>query len=53
MSITGVSHLTFVVHDLDRSARLLVEGLGAREVYESGADVHSLSPWKVFVADGV
>jgi len=53
MSITGISHLTFVVHDLDRSARLLVEGLGAREVYDSGADVHSLSPEKFFVLGGV
>ncbi len=53
MSITGISHLTFVVHDLDRSARLLVEGLGAREVYDSGADTHSLSPEKFFVLGGV
>lgn len=43
MSISGISHLTFLVHDLERTARLLVEGLGARAVYYSGADCHSLS----------
>lgn len=43
MSISGISHLTFVVRDLERTARLLVEGLGARAVYDSGADRHSLS----------
>ncbi|MDR7192935.1 FosX/FosE/FosI family fosfomycin resistance hydrolase [Luteimonas terrae] len=53
MSITGISHLTFVVHDLDRTARLLVEGLGAREVYDSGDRPHSLSREKFFVLGGV
>lgn len=32
MAITGLSHATFVVSDLERSARLFREGLGAREV---------------------
>lgn len=53
MSITGISHLTFVVRDLDRTARLLVEGLGAREVYDSGDRPHSLSREKFFVLGGV
>jgi catechol 2,3-dioxygenase-like lactoylglutathione lyase family enzyme len=35
MPITGLSHLTFVVRDLERSARLWVEGLGAEQVYDS------------------
>ena len=32
MSIVGISHLTFLVSDLERTARFFVEGLGAREV---------------------
>lgn len=53
MAISGISHLTFVVRDLARTARLLVEGLGAREVYDSGDVQHSLSREKFFVLGGV
>ncbi|ASR44222.1 FosX/FosE/FosI family fosfomycin resistance thiol transferase [Xanthomonas citri pv. mangiferaeindicae] len=53
MSISGISHLTFVVRDLARTARLLVEGLGATEVYDSGDRPHSLSREKFFVLGGV
>ncbi len=38
MSNAGISHLTFIVHNLDRTARLLVEGLGARELQDSAID---------------
>ena len=53
MSIAGISHLTFLVRDLERTARLLVDGLGAREVYDSGERTHSLSPEKFFILGGV
>ncbi|MDC7808091.1 FosX/FosE/FosI family fosfomycin resistance hydrolase [Luteimonas sp BLCC-B24] len=53
MAIAGISHLTFLVRDLERTARLLVDGLGAREVYDSGERTHSLSPEKFFVLGGV
>lgn len=53
MSIVGISHLTFLVRDLERTARLFVDGLGAREVYDSGERTHSLSPEKFFVLGGV
>ena len=53
MSIAGISHLTFLVRDLERTARLLVDGLGAREVYDSGERTHSLSPEKFFVLGGI
>jgi catechol 2,3-dioxygenase-like lactoylglutathione lyase family enzyme len=36
MRVRGLSHLTFVVRDVERTARLFVDGLGAREVYDSG-----------------
>lgn len=53
MAITGLSHLTFVVRDLERSARLWVEGLGAEQVYDSGDRFHSRSPEKFFLLGGV
>ncbi|WP_305066871.1 FosX/FosE/FosI family fosfomycin resistance hydrolase [Jeongeupia sp. HS-3] len=53
MTIRGISHLTFIVRDLDRSARLLSEGLGADEVYDSGDKRFSLSGEKFFVLSGV
>jgi fosfomycin resistance protein FosX len=47
--VQGISHLTFVVRDLERMAALLCQGLGAREVYDSGSRQHSLSPEKFFL----
>jgi len=45
----GLSHITFIVRDLERMARLLCEGLGAREVYDSSSHNFSLSREKFFV----
>jgi catechol 2,3-dioxygenase-like lactoylglutathione lyase family enzyme len=53
MPVTGLSHLTFVVRDLKRSARLWIEGLGAEQVYDSGDQFHSHSPEKFFLLGGV
>jgi len=49
----GISHVTFVCRDLGRMAMLLVQGLGAREVYDSGAEQFSLSREKFFLLGGV
>ena len=35
MKIQGISHITYIVSDLDRMATLLCEGLGAVEVYDN------------------
>jgi fosfomycin resistance protein FosX len=43
MSATGLSHITLVVADPERSARLLCDVLGARVVYRSGEETFSLS----------
>lgn len=48
----GISHITFIVRDLERMAELLCQGLGAREVYDSGTRPHSLSPEKFFLLGG-
>lgn len=47
--IEGVSHMTFVVRDLDRMSRVLEGVLGAREVYASGDQTFSVSREKFFV----
>ncbi|MEO8023014.1 FosX/FosE/FosI family fosfomycin resistance hydrolase [Polaromonas sp.] len=49
MAIEGVSHITFIVRDLDRMALFLCEGLGAKEVYDSKARNFSLSREKFFM----
>ena len=53
MAIGGLSHVTFIVSDLERSARLWRDGLGAIEVYDSGAATYSLSAEKFFTLGGV
>ncbi len=52
-AIRGVSHLTFVVRDLEAMSRFLCEGLGASEVYDSAGREHSLSREKFFLLDGL
>lgn len=49
----GISHLTFIVRDLERMAVLLCQGLGASEIYDSAGHDHSLSREKFFLLGGV
>lgn len=51
--ISGLSHLTFVVRDLDKMARIIVEVLGGEEVYSSGEKTFSVSREKFFMAGGI
>lgn len=51
--IEGVSHITFVVRDLDRMARLIIEVLGGTEVYSSGDETFSVSREKFFLVNGI
>ena len=46
---TGLSHMTFIVADLDRMEEVLVGVLGARKVYDSGSDTFSLSEERFFL----
>ena len=50
--ILGLSHITFVVRDLDRMEEILTTVLGARRVYDSGAATFSLSPERFFLVGG-
>ncbi len=53
MAITGISHITFVVRDIDRTAKLWTECLGATEVYDSQSETFSVSREKFLVLGGV
>ncbi|MDB5929931.1 MAG: fosmidomycin resistance protein [Polaromonas sp.] len=53
MAVQGLSHITFVVRDIERMAMFLCEGLGATEVYDSRAIKFSLSREKFFVLGGL
>ena len=47
--IEGLSHMTFIVRDLDRMSDILTGVFDAREVYDSGARQFSLSREKFFL----
>ena len=53
MQIEAISHVTFIVKDIERTAMFLCEGLGANEVYDSKEKNFSLSREKFFVLGGV
>jgi fosfomycin resistance protein FosX len=48
-----ISHLTFIVSDLEKMSRIIVEVLGGCEVYASGVKQHSLSPENFFDVGGL
>jgi catechol 2,3-dioxygenase-like lactoylglutathione lyase family enzyme len=47
--IEGLSHITFIVQDLDRMEDILVLVLGARKVYDSGDKSFSVSRERFFL----
>lgn len=49
----GLSHITFIVRDLDRMEEILTKVLDARKVYDSGEKTFSLSPERFFDVGGV
>ena len=51
--IERLSHLTFIVKDLEAMKRIVVEVLGGSEVYASGPKQHSVSPEKFFDVGGL
>ena len=48
--IEGLSHITFIVHDLDRMEAILTSVLGAAKVYDSGDAAFSLSRERFFLS---
>lgn len=51
--IEGISHITLMVQDLERTAKLLTDVLGAEEVYSSGDETFSIAREKFFLIGGV
>ncbi len=50
---SGLSHITFIVSDLDRMQRILKKVLNARCIYRSGANQFSLSEERFFMVGDV
>ena len=51
--IEGLSHLTFIVRDLDKMEEILTKGLDARKIYDSGDQSFSLSKERFFDISGI
>ena len=51
--IEGLSHMTFIVRDLERMERILIDVLGARQVYASGDDTFSISRERFYEVHGL
>lgn len=47
--VQGLSHMTFIVRDLDRMQEILEKIFDARKVYDSGAEIFSLSKERFFL----
>ena len=50
--IEGISHITFIVKDLELSTRFFKDIFNAQEVYASGNQLFSLSKEKFFIVGG-
>lgn len=53
MPVEGLSHITLIVADLARTARLLADVLDARQIYSSGNRMFSTAPEMFFDVGGV
>ncbi|BBD06989.1 FosX/FosE/FosI family fosfomycin resistance hydrolase [Desulfovibrio ferrophilus] len=51
--IEGLSHITFIVRDLERTSRFLTTVFDAEQVYASGEELHSIAPERFFMVGGV
>jgi catechol 2,3-dioxygenase-like lactoylglutathione lyase family enzyme len=53
VTIQGLSHLTFIVRDLEKMSLIITQVLGGEEVYSSGNQTFSTAREKFFVAGGI
>jgi catechol 2,3-dioxygenase-like lactoylglutathione lyase family enzyme len=51
--IQGISHITFIVKDLDKMTKFLVSIFDAEEIYSSGEQTFSISKEKFFLINGL
>ena len=50
--IEGISHVTFIVSDIDRMTNFMSQVFDAKEIYDSGLKTFSLSREKFFLIGG-
>lgn len=53
LQVKGLSHITFVCKDLEKTAHMLRSVLGAKEIYCSGDKTFSISKEKFFQVAGI
>ena len=51
--IEGISHITFVVHDLEKASSFFQDIFDAKEVYSSGEKTFSISKEKFFQVEDI
>jgi catechol 2,3-dioxygenase-like lactoylglutathione lyase family enzyme len=51
--IEGISHITFIVNDLDKATHFFQSIFDAEVVYDSGENTHSLSKEIFFLINGI
>ncbi|THB70672.1 MAG: FosX/FosE/FosI family fosfomycin resistance thiol transferase [Desulfovibrio sp.] len=51
--IEGLSHITFVVSDLERAGEFLKSIFDAEEMYASGEDTFSIAPERFYLVAGI
>lgn len=51
--IQGISHITFIVRDLEKMTKFLVSIFDAKEIYYSGDQTFSISKEKFFLINGL
>ena len=51
--IQGISHITFIVRDLEKMTKFLTSIFDAEEVYSSGEQIFSISKEKFFIINGL
>ena len=51
--VQGLSHITFIVRDLDRMEQILTTVLDAKKIYDSGDNTFSISKERFFDIGGV
>jgi fosfomycin resistance protein FosX len=51
--VQGLSHITLVVADLEKTSRLIVEILGGKQIYSSGAATFSIAREKFFLVHDI
>jgi catechol 2,3-dioxygenase-like lactoylglutathione lyase family enzyme len=51
--IKGISHITFIAKDIEKTAGLFKKIFDAKEIYSSGNDTHSISKEKFLIINDI